>query len=156
MLFTAHNGKGDSPMKRDAQEKRIAAIVGEEDLDFDGAGDVFYDYLKANLLLPCEVTGIEDFRWEEFYVVGPGDKAEYERLKKTQPSYTDRYELLSIVREAESGWMLFWGEDIGADVRRMSDGRKFLLGLAELKAVDRKSKNSQLLDDYCVWFVNSR
>jgi len=143
-------------MKRDAQDKRIAAIIGGEGVDFDGVVDVFYEYLKANLLLPCEVTGIEDFRWEEFYVFGPGNKAEYEHLKKTQPSYTDRYELLDIVREAESGWMLFWGEDIGADVRRISDGKKFLLGLAELKTTDRKSKNSQLLDDYCVWFVNNR
>lgn len=143
-------------MTGDAQDKRIAAIVREDDLDFDEAVDVFYEYVKANLLLPCEVTGIEDFRWEEFYVLGPGDEAEYEHLKKRQPSYTDRYELLDIVREAESEWMLFWGEDIGADVRRISDDKKFLLGLSELKATDKKSKNSQLLDDYCVWFVNSR
>lgn len=143
-------------MKMDAYDKRIAAILGKKDLDFDEAVDVFYDYLKANLLLPCEVTGIEDFRWEEFFVFGPGDKAEYEHLKKTQPSYTDRYELLGIVREAESGWMLFGGEDIGADVRRISDGKKFLLGLSELKAINKKSKNYQLLDDYSVWLVNSR
>jgi len=44
-------------MKRDAQEKRIAAIVGEEDLDFDGAGDVFYDYLKANLAQLSQLGG---------------------------------------------------------------------------------------------------
>ena len=143
-------------MKIDAYDQRIAAILGEKDLDFDEGVDIFYEYLKTNLLLPCEVTVVEDFRWEEFYVFGPGDKAEYEHLKKTQPSYTDRYELLDIVREAESGWMFFWEEDIGADVRRISDGKKFLLGLSELKTVDRKSKDSQLLDDYCAWFVNNR
>ena len=144
-------------MNRDAQDKRIAAILGEnEDLDFDEAVKVFYEYPKSHLLLPCIVTGIEDFRWEEVYVFGPGDKEEYDHLKKTQPSYTDQYELLGIDYEAESGWMLFWGEDIGADIRRISDGKKFLLGLSELKATDKNSKNYQLLDDYSVWFVNSR
>jgi len=133
-------------MKRDAREKRIAAIVGKEDLDFDEAVDVFYDYLKGNLMLPCEVTGIEDFRWEEFYVVGPGDKGEYERLRKTQPSYTDRYELLGIDRDVQSEWMLSGDNDIGARVRRISDGKKFLLGLSELKAIDKKSQNYQLLE----------
>jgi hypothetical protein len=143
-------------MNIEAHDKRIAEILGREALDFDEAVVVFYDYLKANLLLPCEVTGIEDFRWEEIYVFGPGNKEEYEHLKKTQPSYTDHYELLDIVREAQSEWIMFWEEDIGAEVRRISDGKKFLLGLSELKAVDRNSKNSKLLDDYCVWFVNNR
>jgi len=143
-------------MNTDAQDKRIAAVLEEnEDLDFDEAIKVFYEYLKSHLSLPCEVTGIEDFRWEEIYVFGPGDEEEYDLLKKTQPSYTDQYELLGIDCEAESGWMLFLGEDIGADVRRISDGKKFLLGLSELKATDKKSKNYQLLDDYSVWFVNN-
>lgn len=144
-------------MKKDAQDERIAAILGEiEDLDFDETIDTFYEYLKTNLSLPCEVTGIEDFRWEEIYVFGPGDKKEYDHLKKTQPSYTDQYELLGIDCEAKSGWMLFWGEDIGADVRRISDGKKFLLGLSEFKVTDKKSENYQLLDDYSVWFINNR
>ena len=140
-----------------AQDKRIAAILGEdEDIDFNKGIKIFYEYLKSNLQLPCKVTGIEDFRWEEIYVFGPGDEEEYDHLKKTQPSYTDQYELLGIDCEAKSGWMLCWGEDIGADVHRISDGKKFLLGLSELKAIDKKSKNYQLLDDYSVWFVNNR
>ena len=144
-------------MNRNAEDKRIATILGEnEDLDFEKAVEVFCEYLKSHLSLPCIVTGIEDFRWEEVYVLGPGDKAEYHHLKKTQPSYTDQYELLERDCEAESGWMLFWGQDIGADVRRISDGKKFLLGLSELKATDKKSTNYQLLDDYSVWFVNNR
>ena len=144
-------------MDVDAHDKRIAAILGEnEDLDFDEAVKVFCEYLKSHLSLPCMVTGIEDFRWEEVYVIGPGDKEEYDHLKKTQPSYTDQYELLGIDCEAKSGWMLFWGQDIGADVRRICDGKKFLLGLSELEPTDKKSKNYQLLDDYSVWFVNNR
>ena len=46
-------------MNRDAQDKRIAAILGEnEDLDFDEAVEVFCEYLKSHLSLPCIVTGI--------------------------------------------------------------------------------------------------
>jgi len=41
-------------------------------------------------------------------------------------------------------------------VQRISDKKKFVLPLADLKATDRKSKNYQLLDDYSVWFVNNR
>ena len=144
-------------MRRDDQDKRIASILGEiEDLKFDETIDIFCEHLKTNLSLPCKVTGIEDFRWEEFYVLGPGDREEYDHLKKTQPSYTDRYELLGIDRKSKSEWMLCWEDDIGANVRRISDGKEFLLGLSELEATDKKSKNYELLDDYSVWFVNNR
>jgi len=142
---------------RDAQDLRIEAILGdEEDLGFDEAVAVFLKHLKANLELPCEVTGIEDFRWEEPYVLGGWDEQEYEQLKKTRPSYEDHYELLEIRPEGWSEWMMFHGEDIAAHVRRMSDGKEFILGLAELEATDKKSLNYQLIDDYAVWFVNSR
>jgi len=145
-------------MKReDVQESRIRAVLGDDDEDVsEETVKRFCDYLKKNLQFPLEVTGIEDFDWEEFYVLGPGKKKEYERFKKTQPSHTDRYDLLEIDHESESDWMLFAGEDITALVRRESDGRQFRLGLAELKATDRKSNDYQLLDDYAVWFVNYR
>lgn len=141
----------------DAQDKRIMDIVGDpEESDFDECINAFYKYLKANLSLPCEVTGVEDFRWEEYYVIGPGNKAEYERLKKNNPSYRDRYELLKIIREADSEWAMCEEDDLGARVLRISDKKEFVLGLSELKATDKKSKNYELLDDYSVWFVNSR
>ena len=50
-------------MNRDPQEKRITSILKEnEDLDFDEAVKVFYEYLMSNLSLPCEVmrTGRTD------------------------------------------------------------------------------------------------
>jgi len=155
--YSKHHRKDLTAMDTDAQDERIAVILGgKAGLDFDEAVKLFAEHLKCNLSLPCEVTGIEDFRWEEFYVMGPGDREEYVDLKKTQPSYTDRYELLGIECEAESPWMLFFGEDIGASVRRISDGKKFVLGLSELEATDKRSENYQLLDDYSVWLVNSR
>ena len=81
---------------------------------------------------------------------------EYEKLRKTHPSYQDIFELLDIEEGIVSEWMLFQGDDLAAHVRRKSGGKEFYLGLAELKAVDKKAKNYQLLDDYSVWFVSNR
>ena len=134
---------------------RVNAIIADPDCDRDKAIDRLLEHLKANLQMPCEVTGIEDFGWEEPYVIGGWSPSEYKRLKKAQPSYRDRYQLLSLTRDT-SEWMMFGYEDIAARVRRNSDGKLFTLGLAELKATDPKSPNYRLLDDYAVWFVNSR
>ena len=118
--------------------------------------DQFFGHLQRTLVLPCEVTGLEDFDWEEFYVWGPGDPKEYARLRKSQPSYRDRYDLLAITRDVVSEWMLYGAEDIASQVWRKTDGREFYLGLSELKAVDKRSPNFQLLDDYGVFFTNYR
>ncbi len=143
--------------KRDAQDERIHAILPEGGSgSFGDSVEKFYRHLTESLQLPCDVTGIEDFRWEEYYVLGPGDRKEYERLRKTQPSYQDTLELLAIEWDLFSEWMLFHGEDLAGRVRRKSDGKEFHLGLAEIKAVDKHSLNYQLLDDYSVWFVNNR
>jgi hypothetical protein len=141
----------------DEQFQRIDTILsGSIKWGFTAAVKVFFEHLRRSLVLPCEVTGIEDFRWEEFYVIGPGSRKEYERLKKHQPSYRDRFELGEIAMDVYSEWMLFAGEDIAAHVRRKSDRKEFTLGLAELQAVDKSSPNYQLLDDYAVFFVNYR
>lgn len=141
----------------DAQDLRIEAIIGDDDeISFDDCVDIFYNHLKASLQLPCDVTGIEGFRWEDRYVIGPGNHKEYERLRKNQPSYEDIFELLSVERDATSEWMMYSDEDVTGLVRRKSDGKEFYLGLAEIKAIDKKSVNYQLLDDYAVWFVNNR
>jgi len=143
--------------QRDAQDVRIEAIVGNDDqISFDDCVDKFYDHLKTTLRLPCDVTGIEDFRWEEYYVIGPGNPKEYERLRKNQPSYQDAFELLAIERHVTSEWMMYPDEDLAGHIRRKSDGKEFFLGLAEIEAVDKKSVNYRSLDDYAVWFVNNR
>lgn len=141
----------------DEQDRRIEAVLGgDRDVDFNEGVGIFCEHLRTNLQLPCDVTGIEDFRWEEPYILGVFDPAEHKRLRKTQPSYEDRYQLLSIDPKGYSEWMLCSAEDVGAHVRRLSDGREFILGLSELEATDKRSANYQFLDDYCVWFVNSR
>ena len=140
----------------DEYQKRVEAIVGDgSDGTFEEALKKFFQHLKATLQLPCEVTGTEDFRWEERYVVGGWDPTEYKRLKKTQPSYTDKYDLLAIEPNTYSKWMLF-SEDLAAIVSRKKDKKEFVLGLAELRATDKKSDNFRLIDDYSRWLVNNR
>ncbi len=87
--------------------------------------------------------------------MGGWSQQEYEKLKETQPSYTDKCDLLDIEQGGWSEWMMF-SEDIIANVRRKSDGEQFDLGLAELRVTDKNSPNFQLLDDYAVWLVNNR
>ena len=135
----------------DKQDERISSIFGGEIPNVaEESLATYLAYLKEPLELPCELTGIEDFDWEEYYVLGPGDQKEYERLKKTRPSYTDKYDLLSLADKVD-GWV-----GILVNVKRVSDKKKFTLPLAELEATDERSKNYQLLDDYSVWFVNNR
>ena len=142
---------------RDAQDDRIDKIVcADEHSTLEDGRDKYYPYLAKTLKLPCDVTGIEDFQWEEYYVMGRGDPREYKKLCKNQPSYKDIFELLSIEMGVDSEWMMFPGEDLAAHVRRKSDGKEFCLGLSEVEAVDKKSDTYQLLNDYSVWFVNNR
>jgi hypothetical protein len=81
-----------------ALEKRVASVFGTRDVpEVIGKNLVRYkEYLLRRLDWKTVLTGREDFLWEEFYVFGPGDKGEYENLKKTRPSYTDEYELMDI------------------------------------------------------------
>lgn len=144
---------GESELDR--YEERIQAVMGGcEQVVSQRSVGLFCRHLKARLTLPCEVTGIGTFEWEEPYLLGGGSRREYARLKKTRPCHDDRYELLSIGRGRGSKWMMHAGEDIVAHGRRVGDGQEFDLGLSELKAVDGESPEGRLLEDYAVWFVD--
>lgn len=133
----------------DKRDKRILRILHSDDNEKTIENlKKYLDYLKKNLSYPCILTGVEDFNWEEFYIFGPGGIEEYEELKKTKPSYTDRFDLLKLLNKVD----LILG--IFAKVKRSSDEKIFLIPLADLKAADRKSENYQLLDDFSVWIVN--
>ena len=74
-------------------------------------------------------------------------KKEYEKFKKTRPSYTDFYEFLNFeTTEPESGLLI--------NVNRISDNKKFVLPLEQLRSKDKKSENFKLIMDYTLWFVN--
>ena len=139
----------------DEQEQRIRAVLGHKKIRQNEALKRWHTHLVSRLALPCDVTGIEDFQWEEIYVIGPGSAAEYRILKKSRPSYQDVFELTAIQIDAESEWSMF-PEELKACVRRKSDSKEFILGLSELKTISEQSSNFQLLDDYAVWFVNYR
>ncbi len=133
----------------DKSDERIFRILQSDDTERTNENlEKYLDYLKKNLSYPCVLTGVEDFNWEEFYIFGPGDKEEYEELKRTKPSYTDRFELLELLDKVD----LILG--IFAKVKRCSDEKIFLIPLADLKAADKKSENCQLLHDFSVWIVN--
>jgi len=135
----------------DKQEQRIESVFPKRINDISKQTktlDIYKRFLEKNLDFPVKLTGIEDFNWEEFYIFGPGDKKEYEELKKTRPSYKDIYNLTRIDDHIEEDYGLF------AKVTRISDRKRFQIPLADLKVVDDKTKNYQLLDDYSVWCVN--
>jgi hypothetical protein len=67
------------------QEKRIELVFPKEISDISKRYEtleLYQVFLEKNLDLLVKLTGIEDFSWEEFYIFGPGDKNEYEKLKK--------------------------------------------------------------------------
>ena len=136
----------------DEQLRRIARTLGKNEIPEvnNKTLKTYLAYLKKTLEFPCYLTGIEDFSWEERYIFGYGSEAEYEELKKTQPSYTDTFELLGFDNVIDEGCGIL------AQVKRVSDKKKFTLPLADLKAIDKRSKNYLLLDDFSVWFVNYR
>lgn len=132
-------------------EKRIELLFNNkfDDLSRRPATLAFYrSYLEANLNFPVRIIGIEDFSWEEYYLLGPGDKREYELLKKTKPSYTDIFSMSKIDSYYDEDYGLF------AKVTRLSDKKRFQLPLMDMKAVEKKSTDYQLIEDYSVWFIN--
>ena len=146
----------DEEFDFDATDARIGAILGDGDIydSLDEMVRAYCDHLTTNLQFPCEVTGIEGFRWEESYMLGNFSQEEYEWRKSKWPSYQDRYLLLGLEADQPSAWMLFL-EDIAAKVRRISDGKEFMLGLSELKTTDPDSPSRLLMDDYTYWLTNS-
>ena len=129
------------------EDRRIHAILGDDKERTMHSAKRYRDYLVKHLSLPILVTGIEDFPWEEPYIFGGWDKDEYEELKKSNPSYTDTFELLSL--EAPNKY-----EDVMAKVRRLSDGKQFEIGLSWLCCQDQDNDVKILLEDYGVWHTN--
>jgi hypothetical protein len=133
----------------DADEARIAAVFGTNEIPEVSKKDLlrYRTYLLQHFDRKMVLTGREDFSWEEKYVFGLGNRSEYEKLKKTKPSYTDEYELVDISDEVEEN-------DLLARVKRLSDGKSFEIGLSWLTTKKKKGKDYQLLDDFATWVVN--
>ena len=132
----------------DEQDKRIEKILGASCERSRQNTLTYLRYLRKEIKFPCRLTGVEDFPWEEPYILGGWDKKEYEKLKKNNPSYTDEYELLELLEPANDD------DEIIAKVRRVTDQKIFKIDLSWLECIDSKHEYYQLLDDYSVWHVN--
>ena len=134
----------------DADEARISKIFKTKEVPAVSEENLlkYRKYLLQHLDRKAILTGREDFPWEEKYVFGPYSRTEYEKLKTTNPSYTDEYELIDILEnEIEEN-------DLIAKIKRLSDRRIFAIGLSWLTTKKNKGKDYQLLDDFATWVVN--
>lgn len=105
------------------------------------------EHLTKSLTLPMRVTGTEDYPWEEPYVFWGRDRKEYERLKKSRPSYSDVFDLLEILEEPSD-------DDLVAVVKRVSGRKVFHIGLSWLEVHGLNEEARVMLNDYSVWQCN--
>jgi hypothetical protein len=132
----------------DAQEKRIEKILGSECERNSKNALKFLNHLQKNIESACILTGVEDFPWEEPYIMGGLSQKKYEKLKKNNPSFKDQFELIELLPPEDEE------HEIIGKVKRNTDGKTFIIGLSWLEAIDKKSLNYQLLHDYSVWHIN--
>jgi len=134
----------------ETSEARIAKIFNKNDVPkvcketlLGYRQHILRDFDRTAIL-----TGREDFPWEEKYVFGGGSRVEYEKLKRIHPSYTDEYELIDISED------IIEENDLVSALKRLSDGKRFEIGLSWLETKNKKSKDHQLLDDFATWVAN--
>ena len=123
-------------LEREQQDRRIADIFGTHTVPkvTEETLAIYLDYLKRHLEVPCQLTGIESrgcFAWEETYIFGRRRPKEYAQRKKQQPSYMDTYAFLSF----EDAYDPYDG--LAVKVKRVSDSKRFVLPLANLKALEK-------------------
>jgi hypothetical protein len=112
----------------------------------------YLEYIKENIEIPCILTGIESmgtFGWEERFDFGYGEKQEREELRKTRPSHNDTYELISFLEKDIADY-----NAIKIKAKRISDKKTFIIGLDELKPIDKTTENYAIIDTYVKWYVN--
>jgi hypothetical protein len=132
-------------------EQKLEKVLGNTNLEVNQNNlKKYLKYLKQNLTIPCLVKGIEEFEWEEYYTMGPGSKQEYRKLKKKQPSYIDKFNLLKLELDNK----LDTKDGILAVLERTKDNLNFTLPLADLQAVVEDSVDAELLEDYAMWFFS--
>lgn len=146
----------DDDVGLDDDEKRIAEILvpGQK---IDELPDVswemlekYYHYIKNKLPEGMLLTGQDSlgyFSWEERFEWGHGSEKEREQCRQHQASYQDTFTLLGLKNiDITVG--------IVATVLRGTDNKKFEIPLVDLVACKPTSRESVLLDDYSIWFIN--
>jgi hypothetical protein len=131
------------------EEIRISLILDSNDNSVNKNNLMkYHKYLEDNVQVSCILTGMEDFDWEEPYVIGGWSQDEYEKKKLTNPSYTDNFKLVKFVDRIDD-----W-KGIIVKVERLSDGNKFDLPLWDLEVIDKDSADYLLISDYSSWMTN--
>lgn len=134
--------------RRTKLENQILNILGNNNQRNQENSKKYLSYLQQTLQLPCFVTGIEDFPWEEPYIFGGWNRQEYEEMKKTMPSCKDHFKLIRLsppsIRDA----------DVMAKVKRLKDNKIFEIGLSWLECINRKDPNFDEIDTYAGWHTN--
>lgn len=140
---------GIAPFNLKQFEIKISKILNSKTIDVGLKNTLKYlEYLQQKMIIPCNVTGREEFPWEQEYLRIPGKRREYEKLKKTKPSHS---QLFQIVRLRDS---VSKNEGILVDVQRLNDKQTFILPLVDLEPIDESSPNNQFFEDYTLWFIN--
>lgn len=129
-------------------QKRLQQILGHKYYEINKKKlNKYLEYLKQNIQTPCHLTGREDCEWEDEDFFKPGNDKESKKQKKARPSHRDIFKLVSFESVAEEE------EGIIVNVQRLTDKKKFMLPLVDLKATEENSPNFQLVNDYATWFV---
>ena len=138
---------------KNPQFERIKQVFGLDEIPRVAGKTlhIYFEYLKEKLDCPCMLTGIESIRffgWEARFEFGYRSKAEYDRLRRQEGSYKDK--LKEFYATVDEEW------DILVKVQRIPYRKRFEIPLSQLQAVDKSSRNYQLLKDYTDWYVNWR
>jgi hypothetical protein len=88
--------------------------------------EAFLTYINNNITLPCEVSNTEHDDGETYLII------------KIEDIGDTMYGLTCTVKPVSN------------------KRRRLVFALADLEATDKETKNYEILDDYNVWFWNSR
>ncbi|MGL5080614.1 MAG: hypothetical protein ACRC8A_03930 [Microcoleaceae cyanobacterium] len=131
-------------------EQRIMSILRTKDLTLSaGKMKQYLRHLTKTTEHPCYLTGGDVFEWEEdFWNSGSGTQKKYESLKQEKACHTDVFQLKKFAPEFDEIDGFF------VEVERTSDRKEFILPLIDLTVADENSLNYDLINDYCIWFIN--
>ena len=69
----AKTSKGFGELLKQERQKAKHSATAEPKITIAAGKKESID-LVQNLVSPCSVAGIEDFQWEEYYIIEPGSK----------------------------------------------------------------------------------
>jgi hypothetical protein len=130
----------------DMRAERIKGVLGKDCSRNSENTLRFLKFLQRNIKVSFVLTGIEEFEWERAYLREGWGGKDYEEMKAQKPSFTDQFELQSLMAP-DSG-----GDDIVACVKRVSDKKDFKIRLSLLEGIDFNDESFQFIDDYVAWY----